>query len=149
MDETKDMDKKPDQTSWMNCGDMTAQDVRNIRRFRLGVGIWGVSFIGATFIIKKELLPAGPLPWLVATLPILVGLYVLVTYSRFLRQADELQRMIQLRALALGFGAGWLFAFGYPLFERLGAPHGDYGMVILVMAICYSVGILIGRRQYR
>ena len=47
---------------------------------------------------------------------------MVLTYIRFVRDADELQKSIQLHALAFGFGATWLAMTGYGLFEELGAP---------------------------
>jgi len=68
---------------------------------------------------------------------------------RHLRKADELQRAIQLHALALGFGASWLALCGYPLLERLGAPALVPGDYVVVMAVFFSLRILLGRRRYR
>lgn len=89
-----------------------------------------------------------PLGWVVAVLPALLGLLAVMSYGRYLRDADEFQRMIHLKALALGFGGGWLAVAGYRLFELLGAPAVDRGDVAMVMAGVYTVGLLYGLRQY-
>jgi hypothetical protein len=100
-------------------------------------------------LIKRDLLPDGPIPWVVAALPSVVGVFVLIAFGRFLREADELQRVIHLQALALGFGGGWFAICGYRIFERLGAPTVDVADFTIVMALLYMVGLVLGSRRYR
>ena len=63
--------------------------------------------------------------------------------------ADELQRVIHLEALALGFGGGAIAVCGYRLFERLGAPSADISDAALALAIFYSIGLVRGSWRYR
>lgn len=72
----------------------------------------------------------------------------LVSFGRFLRQADELQRSIQLQALALGFGVGLFAGFGYRLLEGLGVPPATTSDISVFMAFFYFVGLWLGRRRY-
>ena len=134
---------------WARCGDTTPQDRRNLIRMLWTLAAWAVCFLGVTLSIKRELLPAGPISWAAATLPPILAVLAVIAYSRYLSEADELQRMIHLRALALGFAAGWIVLSGYPLFERLGAPAADSGDFNFILALFYSIGILIGWRRYR
>ncbi|MCZ6726579.1 MAG: hypothetical protein O7A98_04405, partial [Acidobacteria bacterium] len=125
------------------------RDRRNQSRMMWVLFAWAVCFAGVSQLIKRDLLSAGPLLWLLAALPSVAGVFALIAYGRFLREADELQRIIQLRALALGFG-GTLFALaGYRVFERLGAPAAELTDVMLVMMLLYSVASLLGWRRYR
>ena len=134
---------------WARCGDTTARDRRNLKRAMWILAAWAVLFAGGSQLIKRDLLPAGPIPWVVAALPTIAGVFVLLAYGRFLREADELQRTVQLQALALAFGGSWFAISGYRVFERLGAPHADGMDFTLVMALFYAVGILLGWRRYR
>ena len=131
------------------CGGTTARDFRNLKRVMWLLGAWAVSFAGISQLLKRDLLPTGAISWVAAALPTVAGILVFLAFRRFLREADELQRMVQLRALALGFGATWIAIFGYPLFESLGAPGLDVTDYGLVMAVAYSLGSVIGWRQYR
>lgn len=136
-------------TFWDRCGGATPRDRRNTMRMLAALAVWAVVFVAATWAIRDELLPAGPVSWLVAALPSVLMAVAFLAYTDYLRKADELQRAIQLRALALGFGAGWLALCGYPLFERLGAPAIDTGEYLLLMAVCYSLGVVFGQRRYK
>lgn len=137
------------ESSWA-CwwADATPRDWRNLRRLLLTLAAWAVSFVGGAQLLKRGLIGSEPVAWLLAGLPALLAVLSVMAYGRYLREADELQRMIHLRALGLGFGAGWLAVAGYRLFERMGAPPVDRGDVALVMAGAYTVGILLGVRRY-
>ena len=130
------------------CGDTTPRDRRNLRRMLLALLVWAVCFVGVTYSLKRELIPAGPISWAAAVLPTLLAITALFAYGRYLREADELQRVIHLRALALGFGATWVAMCGYPLIERLGAPAADTSDYVMVMAASYSLSIVLGQRRF-
>jgi hypothetical protein len=73
---------------------------------------------------------------------------MLVAYVAFLRDADELQRKIQVEALALGFGAGLVAMHGYRLLERAGMARLDVNDLGIVMVVAFVTGIVFGRRRY-
>ena len=79
----------------------------------------------------------------------MLGVVACARYVRFLRRADELLRQIQLEGLALGFGAGMVFMFGYALAERAGAPPLDVADPLLPMAGCWVLGQWLATRRYR
>ena len=107
------------ESSWASCGGSTPRDQKNSVRI-LGASLtWAGSLIGAALMLKQDL--PGPIAWLVASIPTVAGIWAFFGYRRFLREADELQRMIQLHALALGFAAGWIAICGYSMFELAGA----------------------------
>ena len=143
------MNETTQEPFWRRCGDTTPLDRRNLLRVLLALGVWAVCFVGASQLIKRDLLPDGPIAWAVAALTPIASVFVLLAYARFLRQADELQRIIQLQALALGFGGTFFAVAAYSLFERLGAPVADLGDSGLVLAIFYSIGSIGGVWRYR
>jgi len=83
-----------------------------------------------------------------AALPTAVGVVALLGFGRFLREADELQRRIQLEALTMGFGACLFAGFGYRLFEGLGAPVASISDASIAMVFFYLIGLWVGRRRY-
>lgn len=133
--------------AWL-CGDTAPRDWRNLRRLLWLMFAWAVTFVGGAQLIRREIMPTGAIAWLAAALPTVVAVFVLIAYGRFLRETDELNRRIQLQALALGFGGVWLIIAGYRVFELLGAPAIDRGGVVLVMALLYSTGVVFGRIRY-
>ena len=136
-------------TFWMRCAGATPRDRSNLRRALWAYVIWSVFLAGGTQLIKRDLLPDGAVPWVVAVVPSLVAVYVLVAWVRYLRQADELQRVIHLEAMALAFGGTWLGVWGYRMLERVGAPTADIADATVFLAILYGIGIVRGTWRYR
>jgi hypothetical protein len=99
----------------------TPRDKRNLRWVSIIQVVWVICLIanGSAF---QDLFTA-PFRTLLAWLPLAVGAVFIWSYVRFIRQADDLQKMIQLTALAIGFGVSAVFTLAYPPLERLGLPH--------------------------
>jgi hypothetical protein len=125
--------------SWrsIQCAGMTETDRKNQMRFVRWTLAWAIAFVLATFLLEDGRLPEAA-AWLVALAPSLLGLGAIGAYFRFLRDADELLRKIQLESLALAFGAGMLFMLGYRLHERAGAPGLDMNDPLLVMCLVWA-----------
>ena len=142
--------KRPSYWSWALSDPGTERFQRAGRRLLVTMFVWGVCQSGSSYLIQHGFLPAaGPIPWVVAALPSVVAVFLLVGYSRMLREADELHRLIQLRALALGFGGGYFVISGYLLLEAAGAPTLRVDVLIAVLPLPYAVGIGLGSRRYR
>ncbi|MEA3016677.1 MAG: hypothetical protein QOI38_1399 [Sphingomonadales bacterium] len=62
---------------------------------------------------------------------------------------DELQRRIQLDAIAMAFLATALITFGWGFAEEAGAPRLSAFLVWPVMAVCWMIGLVIARSRYR
>lgn len=110
---------------------------------------WAVCFAGARSLIRHGLLPGGVVPWLVAALPTVAGVVLVAAYTRYLREIDELQRAIQLRAMALGFGGGFLGICSYVTFQALGGPQMDPVDLLAIMPVVYAIGIIVDSWRYR
>lgn len=131
------------------CADATPRDRANQRRFVVWVLAWAIAFVAATWLLKQDMVPAGPAAWLVALGPTLIGIGAVWVYLNFLRQADELTQRIQLQSLAWAFGVGVLFMTGYRLFERTGAPVLDIDDALLVMMLVWAGAQVVIGRHYR
>ena len=149
MEGVKDMKENTQASFWMQCFGTTPRDRRNEMKLAGISLLWALCFVGGKFLITSDLLPAGPISWLIAALPSVAAVFLLVAYGRFLRQTDELQRLIQLQALALGFGGGFFAICGYSLFQELGAPAVDAIDALAVMPFFYVFGTFLGWRRYR
>ena len=134
---------------WRRCLGLGPDDVRNQLQFAGATLAWALIFVGCTFLLKREIMPAGPARWLIAAVPTLAGLGLFVVFSRFLKKADEFQRLIQLQGLGLAFGGTFLAITGYPLFVRLGAPEMALSEVGTLMLVLYAAGTVFGAWRYR
>lgn len=126
-----------------------SRELHNPLRAAGAILLWAACFTGCSLLIEKGLAGDGIFPWLVGSIPFIPAVMVLLAYARFLREADELQRLIQLQALALGFGGAFFALAGYEIFEKLGAPEAGFSELMVAQAIFYSIGIWVGWRRYR
>ena len=110
--------------------------------------VWAVAFVAATWGSQTPGL-GGAAPWLVAALPAALSVAMFVAYLRFVQQADELVRRVQLESLAVGFGAGVLLAVGYPLFAAAGAPPLDVSAAAVVMMLAWAIDQITASARYR
>ncbi len=130
------------------CGAGTQQDFVNMRRFSIWCVAWAAAQIAASWVLNSYAV-TGVAAWMIALAPSIVAIGALVSYLRYLRLADELQRRIQIEGLAVGFGAAWIFVIGYQSFEHAGAPELTVVATILVMTAALIVGQLLAVRHYR
>ena len=122
----------------------TPLDQKNQKNFFHWTLLWAVTLLATTWMLKAEYVTA-PLSWIIAVLPSMLGIGALFSYMRFLRQADEFIRKIELEGLALGFGGGVLFLMGYSALEQVGMPALGHKSGA-VMLFAWVFGQLIARR---
>jgi hypothetical protein len=85
----------------------------------------------------------------VALAPLIPLLLLLRAIVRSFRRLDELQRRIQLDALAFAFAGSALLTFTYGLLENVGFPRLSYGYVWSVMGALWGIGTAVAKRRYR
>jgi hypothetical protein len=67
-----------------------------------------------------------------------------------LRRLDELQRRIQLEALALAFFGTGVLGAGYGFLQNAGLPEIDWGAILWpTMVGLWAVGFVLANRRYR
>jgi uncharacterized membrane protein len=127
----------------------TERDRRNQRNIIYWSLAWIVPFLGTNLAITNEWIEGDALA-LAATAGVTgLGLGVLLAYRRFLSNADELMRKIQLDALALTVGVGVVSGFSYTLLERAEiVTEADAMTLIMVMVVTYIIGIVVGLRRF-
>ncbi len=79
-----------------------------------------------------------------------VGLGLIVTFVRYLRELDELQRKIQLDSLALAFGVGLVGSVSYSLLETAKLlTDPEISDIILLTIFTYVAGVIVGQVRFR
>jgi hypothetical protein len=132
------------------CKNLPARDIKNANLVNLWAIAWAASLAIISFISKYE--------WYSATLPITmafvfnsgIGVGMFLAYKRFLKELDEMERKIQLDALALSVGVTLVAFGGYSILDKAGmAPELRASHLIVLMALTYMAGIIIGRIRYQ
>lgn len=85
----------------------------------------------------------------VAISPAVPLAFALWAVVRFFGQLDELQRRIQLEALAVAFAATALITIGYGLLENVGLPTLSWAWVTPLMIALWGVATAVASRRYR
>lgn len=89
--------------------------------------------------------------WAAVAFNLVVGIGWIVAFTRFLREADELQRKIVQDALAAALGVGWIGGFAYVVADGAGLVDYDVNIAVLptLLGVVYMITILVGTIRYR
>ena len=122
------------------------------RRSRLSIVVWSLMW-ATSFVIGKQLLSSQSIEgavgtWAVAVAVSVIGVGWLVAYVRFLREADELVRQIQLNAMAAALGVGLLVGFGSILLDSGGIAEATPTALLMPMILTYMLTVVLGQFRY-
>ena len=111
---------------------------------------WLISFAITAFLPKMGL--SNTKPWLIISIAVntLLGLGMIIANIRFLKDQDDLQKKIQLEAMAIALGVGVLGGLDYSLLTNTGILSGkaDISVLVIIISITYLIAILIGKKRY-
>jgi hypothetical protein len=134
----------------MNQSDSKDQSISKTykREFHTAMIIYAVVLIVSVFLTKQ-----GPSSawWRIplALAPLIPIFFALRAFLRFFSRIDELQRRIQLEALALSFGVTCVLTWSYGLLEYIGFPDVSWIWVPPFMMVLWSIGVTIASRRYQ
>lgn len=132
------------------CKGLPARDIRNANLVNLWIFAWAVTLAVISFLSQYE--------WYSSLLPIIIGFVVntgigiglIFSYRRFLKDLDEMERKIQLESLALSVGVTLAGFSSYSILDKADIlPTLDPAYLIIIMSFTYMAGLIIGRIRYR
>lgn len=122
------------------------------RRARIAVTAWSLAWVVAFLVTDAAIDRAwvqGEAAVVTLTAGVaLVGVVWLRSYARFIRRTDELMRKIQLDAMALAIGAGFVSGFTLILLDAAGIVDGRLGHVLTAMVAAYVGTVAIGLARF-
>lgn len=89
-----------------------------------------------------------PLGYGIAFLPIIPSAFALWAFLRFFRDMDELQRRIQLEAVAFSFLATSFITLTWAFLQNAGLPRFDVSWVAPLLIMLWGIGTGIAKRRY-
>lgn len=116
-------------------------------QFLSAMGAYVVLLLLSVFVLQHN--PTAPWRPLVAALPALPTCLALLVFVRYLGRMDELQRRIQLDALAVAAGATAILTFTWGLLENAGFPHLSMVWVLPLLAAIWGLATAVAARRYR
>jgi len=103
----------------------------------------------ASIYLTQALHPGGLARYAIVLTPVLGIVGCVWAIIRHLRRLDEMQRRIQLEALAFSFAGSALGSLAWGFAESAGAPHLPTFLIWPIMAALWVVGGFIAHRRYR
>ena len=131
------------------CKDLPARDIKNANRVNLIAAVRAV-----TLFISSA---CSEYSWYDAALPITIaflvhsaiGVAMVISFRRFLTELDEMERKIQLDALALSVGITVIIFSSYSILDKAGiVAQLSPSYLIMIMGLTYMVGLIVGRIKY-
>lgn len=124
-------------------------------RNTLGLAAWTAAWVASLALAAfgpGVLWNDQPAPTLIAIgFSVVVGVGMLFANKRNLQALDELQRTIQLQAMAWSLGAGLVGGCAWTLFARhdLVGFEAEIAHLVALMAVVYLAGSIAGLLRYR
>jgi hypothetical protein len=142
-----------DRATWWQAALMirgqTEAEQRNIRSVWIWCFVWAAGFSAVTTALEAVPRLRGPFVWLLAMIPLALSFPLVLACLRFIREADEFMRKVQLDGIAIGFAAGFVFCMGYHALEQVGAPHLPMLVAIVPLGFGWAIGSFIVAFRYR
>ena len=122
-----------------------------VRRYLLeltGAMLLYAALLVAANFIDDRFHPTGAARMAVALVPMIGAVAAAWAIMRHIWKLDEMQRRIQLDAIAISFLATALGTFGWGFAEDAGAPDLPTFAIWPLMAAGWVAGLFIARRRY-
>ena len=85
----------------------------------------------------------------IAFLPIIASIFAMFGFIRMFRGLDELQRRIQLEAVAFSFLATCLITLTWAFQQSAGLPRFDVSFVAPLLVLLWGLGLCVAKRRYQ
>jgi hypothetical protein len=89
--------------------------------------------------------------WAAVAVNLVAGIWWILTFTRYLRALDELERKIMQDALAVTLGVGWVGAFAYVVADGAGLVASDVEIALLsvLLSVVFVGAVFVGKIRYR
>ena len=128
-----------------------AANSRNTAILGYWTGAWvltqALAVFGPLFIWQSNKMLTGA----ALLINLAMGVGMILANRRFLNGLDELQRKIQMNAMALCLGVGLVAGLGYSSMDvtDLIPFDAEISHLVILMGLTYLAGVLIGNRKYQ
>jgi hypothetical protein len=128
-----------------------AATVKNTVRLGIWTAAWVISLAIATFG-PMFIWESGTLPSILAiAVNLAIGVGMILANKHHLQGLDELQRNMQLEAMAVSLGVGLITGLAFSTMDVVNLIHFDAEIshMVILMSITYAISLAISRRKYR
>jgi hypothetical protein len=125
---------------------MDANAKRYLKEFGASMAAYSIMVPVSIRLLKGH--EHTPLGCAIAFLPIIPSVLAMWAFMRMFRGLDELQRRIQLEAVAFSFLATCLITLTWAFQQNAGLPRFDVSWVAPLLIMLWGVGLGIAKRRY-
>jgi hypothetical protein len=125
---------------------MDANAKRYLKEFGAAMAAYSIMVPVSVRLLKGH--EHTPLGYAIAFLPIIPSALALWAFMRMFRGLDELQRRIQLEAVAFSFLATCLITLTWAFQQNAGLPRFDVSWVAPLLIMLWGLGLGIAKRRY-
>ena len=113
--------------------------------------VWAATLAAAKFGPELVWDSQQLVSWTAVAANVLVGIAWMVSWTRFLRALDDLQRKITQDALAATLGVGWVVGFAYVVADTAGLVTDDLNPALFpaLLGVVYLIAFVVGQFRYR
>jgi hypothetical protein len=126
------------------------KDIKNSKSIMLWAFLWAASLAGIKLISSYDWYTEIYVTILVFTIHSGLGIKMIIVYKKFFRELDEMERKIQLDALAMSVGVTVASFTSLSILAKadiIGSVSPAH--LIMIMMLTYSIGLIIGRVRYQ
>jgi hypothetical protein len=125
---------------------MDANAKRYLKEFGSSMATYSIMVPVSIWLLKGH--EHTPLGYAIAFLPIIPSSLAIWAFMRMFRCLDELQRRIQLEAVAFSFLATCLITLTWAFQQNAGLPRFDVSWVAPLLILLWGLGLGIAKRRY-
>ncbi len=134
----------------VNLSGLTSSSAKNTIRFLCWTFAWSMTMVLADKAILYEWHSSDLISAIAIVLNAGIGIGMILSYLRHLKYMDELQRKIQLDALAIAMGVALVGSFSYSLMVTAKfITDAEVSDIILLMTFTFVVSVIVGHIRYR
>lgn len=135
----------------MENQDWTTRTKKNTTNLAVWTTAWTLSMALATFGPKFIWAENLALTVISIGMNILFGVGMILANKRYLDGLDELQRKLQLDAMALALGVGVVGGLAYSLLDTTNVigQDAEIGLLVILISLTYLITLVIGLKRYK
>lgn len=133
-----------------DTGSRRAMHRENTRGLAAWTAAWVVTMAIAVFGARFAWPESDALKLVTILVNVAVGFGMIAANKRHLDGLDELERKVQLEAMAFTLGVGLVLGFAYSTLDitNVIAADAEISFLLVVMALTYFAGVIVGLRKY-
>jgi hypothetical protein len=118
-----------------------------VRRLIISAVLFFGSLFSSFMLLQEE--SEGDLSIFFAIAPTILGMFFVYTLGSAIASLDELQRRIQVEAIAIGFGITAVITIGYGLLGFVNIQQANWLYVSFVMVLSWGIGKIWTMWKYK